>query len=85
MSNNPTNVKNTEKTKELPEILSDMAKTDDGKGMSKLYQQTSFAKAMDDNNKEALKVAAEKGFNVAAKHMMKQAGGDYGRMRSMYG
>ena len=57
----------------------------DGKEMAKIYQQTGFAKAMDDNNKEALKVAAEEGMDAAAKHMMSNAGGDYARMRSMYG
>jgi len=66
-------------------IIRDMVQADDGKETAKLYQQTGFAKAMDDNNKEALKVAAEEGIDAAAKHMMKQAGGDYGRMRSMFG
>ena len=71
---------------QLTEILRDMVQADDdGKEMAKIYQQTGFAKAMDDNNKEALKVAAEEGMDAAAKHMMKQAGGDYARMRSMFG
>ena len=75
-----------EKPEELTEILRDMVQADDdGKEMAKIYQQTGFAKAMDDNNKEALKVAAEEGMGAAAKHMMKQAGGDYARMRSMFG
>ncbi len=58
---------------------------DDGRSMAQMFLQTGFAKTMDDNNKEALKVAAEKGMDEAAKHMMDQAGGDYGRMRSMFG
>lgn len=73
------------KPQTVPKIIRDMVQADDGKEMAKLYQQTGFAKAMDDNNKEALKVAAEEGMDAAAKHMMKQAGGDYSRMRSMFG
>ncbi len=40
---------------------------------------------MDAANKEALKVLAEKGPDKAADFMMSMAGGDYARMRSMYG
>ena len=40
---------------------------------------------MDEQNKTAMKVWANKGPNVAAAYMMHQAGGDYSRMRSMYG
>jgi len=39
----------------------------------------------DDPNTEALKVLAEKGPKRAADFMMEKAGGDYARMRSMYG
>jgi hypothetical protein len=39
----------------------------------------------DDPNTEALKVLAEKGTKRAADFMMEKAGGDYARMRSMYG
>jgi hypothetical protein len=49
------------------------------------YLKTPMAKAMDDNNKKAMKVWANKGAEVAVNYMMHQAGGDYGRMRSMYG
>ena len=49
------------------------------------YLKTPMAKAMDDNNKKAMKVWANKGPEVAVNYMMHQAGGDYGRMRSMYG
>ena len=49
------------------------------------YLKSSAAKGMDDNNKKAMKVWANKGTEVAVKYMMHQAGGDYSRMRSMYG
>ena len=49
------------------------------------YLKTPMAKGMDDNNKKAMKVWANKGTEVAVNYMMYQAGGDYGRMRSMYG
>jgi hypothetical protein len=60
-------------------------RVDTEKNFAKGYQQTGFGKAMDDNNKKALDVMANKGMNEAAKHMMDMAGGDYARMRSMYG
>ena len=43
------------------------------------------AESLDAANKEALKVLAEKGPEKAADFMMSMAGGDYARMRSMYG
>ena len=49
------------------------------------YLKTDTAKGMDEQNKTAMKVWANKGTEVAAAYMMHQAGGDYGRMRSMYG
>ena len=49
------------------------------------YLKTDTAKGMDEQNKTAMKVWANKGPAVAAQYMMHQAGGDYGRMRSMYG
>tara|TARA_B100000575_G_C23142926_1_gene665687 strand:+ start:1496 stop:1810 length:315 start_codon:yes stop_codon:yes gene_type:complete len=49
------------------------------------YLKSSAAKGMDDNNKKAMKVWANKGTEVAVNYMMHQAGGDYARMRSMYG
>ena len=52
---------------------------------SQNYLNTPMAKAMDDKNKTAMKVWANKGTDVAVNYMMHQAGGDYGRMRSMYG
>jgi len=44
-----------------------------------------LAPLMDAANKEALKVLVEKGPDKAADFMMSMAGGDYARMRSMYG
>ena len=58
---------------------------EEGKNFAKSYQQTQFGEAMNDNNKKALDVMAKKGANKAANYMMAQAGGDYGRMRSMFG
>jgi len=58
---------------------------DNEMNFAKGYQQTSFGKAMDDNNKKALDVMAKKGADEAANYMMAQAGGDYARMRSMFG
>ena len=43
------------------------------------------AESLDAANKEALKVLVEKGPDKAANFMMSMAGGDYARMRSMYG
>ena len=60
-------------------------RVDTEKNFAKGYQQTGFGKAMDDTNKKALDVMANKGMNEAAKHMMDMAGGDYARMRSMFG
>ena len=47
--------------------------------------QAQPAEPMDAANKEALKVLVEKGPDKAADFMMSMAGGDYARMRSMYG
>ena len=48
-------------------------------------QSASEPQPLDAANKEALKVLAEKGPEKAADFMMSMAGGDYARMRSMYG
>jgi hypothetical protein len=79
------NIKNEPET--LTEVIHDKIKedNDDGQGLAQAYQKTGFGKAMDENNKKALDVAANKGWNEAANHMMASAGGDYGRMRSMFG
>ena len=60
-------------------------RVDSEKNFAKGYQETKFGKAMDDNNKKALDVMAKKGGDEAAKYMMEMAGGDYARMRSLYG
>ena len=60
-------------------------KLEEGKNFAKSYQQTQFGKAMDDNNKKALDVMANKGADEAAKYMMNRAGGDYSIMISMFG
>lgn len=48
-------------------------------------QTVPLAESLDAANKEALKVLVEKGPDKAADFMMSMAGGDYARMRSMYG
>ena len=60
-------------------------KLDQEKSFAKGYKQTEFGKSMDENNKNALDVMANKGMNEAGKYMMSQAGGDYAKMRSMFG
>ena len=55
------------------------------KATAKAYQKTSFGKSMDENNKKALDVAAKEGWEKSAVYMMNQSGGDYSRMRSMFG
>jgi len=69
----------------LEEESGELCDIERGKNFAKGYQQTGFGKAMNDNNKKALDVMANKGMNEAAKHMMDMAGGDYAKMRSMYG
>jgi hypothetical protein len=68
-----------------PLHINNLSQQDNGRSFARAYQQTRFGKSMNDKNKEALKVAAEQGFEASAKFMMEQAGGDYARMRSMYG
>lgn len=59
-----------------------------GEGVAKLYQQTSFAKNMDEYNKQALNVWATEGVDAAIKHMFTDNNGNqlsYADMRSRYG
>ena len=72
-----------EKDVENPEEFDDRVDTE--KNFAKGYQKTVFGKTMDDDNKKALDVMANKGGDEAAKYMMNMAGGDYARMRSMFG
>ena len=55
------------------------------KEFAKSYLETPLANQMDETNKNAMKVWKEDGANAAIKHMMDSAGGDYSRMRSMFG
>jgi len=55
------------------------------KAFAKSYLETQLANQMDETNKNAMKVWKEDGANAAIKHMMDSAGGDYSRMRSMFG
>lgn len=40
---------------------------------------------IENENKKAMQVMVTEGPDAAAKHMMQMAGGDYSRMRMMYG
>ena len=52
---------------------------------AKSYLKTSMGKSMDDNNKKAMNIVANQGFEASVDFMMKSAGNDYSKMRSMYG
>jgi hypothetical protein len=78
---------NIQQMRKSPQLFDDRKplEVETGKEMAKEYQKTRFGKSMDENNKNALEVAANKGWDDAAQYMMDQAGGDYGKMRSMFG
>ena len=57
----------------------------EGQKFAQDYKKTVIAQCMDEPNKKALDVMAKEGANAAVNHMMNMAGGDYSRMRSMYG
>ena len=59
--------------------------TQDSKAFAKSYLETPLANQMDETNKKAMNVWKEGGADAAVKHMMDSAGGDYSRMRSMFG
>jgi hypothetical protein len=59
--------------------------TQDSKAFAKSYIETPLANQMDETNKKAMNVWKEGGANAAVKYMMDSAGGDYSRMRSMFG
>ena len=59
--------------------------TQDSKAFAKSYLETPLANQMDETNKKAMNVWKEGGANAAIKYMMDSAGGDYSRMRSMFG
>ena len=78
------------KPQTVPEIIRNKIKEDpSGKAAAKLYQQTGFAKAMDEPNKKALDVMANEGTDAAIKYMFTdQESGrqlSYAEMRSRYG
>ena len=58
---------------------------DNDKAFAKSYLETPLANHMDDTNKNAMKIWKNDGVDAAVKHMMNSAGGDYSRMRSMFG
>lgn len=68
---------------------SDKEKNEKEKEFAKEYMKTSFAKKMDKNNKEALKIWEEKGLETSIQHMFtEQKTGNtisYAEMRSKYG
>ena len=55
------------------------------KAFAKSYLETPLANHMDETNKNAMNVWKNDGVDAAVKHMMDSAGGDYSRMRSMFG
>ena len=55
------------------------------KAFAKSYLETPLANQMDETNKNAMNVWKNDGVDAAVKHMMNSAGGDYSRMRSMFG
>ena len=67
-------------------LLSEKDKSPDTKRFVKtVIKNTGVYDAMDDANKKAADVLEKDGADAAAKYMMNMAGGDYARMRSMYG
>lgn len=58
---------------------------DNDKAFAKSYLETPLANHMDETNKNAMNVWKNDGVDAAVKHMMDSAGGDYSRMRSMFG
>ena len=58
---------------------------DNDKEFAKSYLETPLANHMDETNKNAMNVWKNDGVDAAVKHMMNSAGGDYSRMRSMFG
>ena len=55
------------------------------KDFAKVYKKSGFYDMMDDDNKKIMNVWEKEGSDKAVKQMMENAGGDYARMRSMYG
>jgi len=57
----------------------------DDKEMCKLVRDEGIYNLMDEQNKSAMNAWENGGASAAVKYMMDSAGGDYARMRSMYG
>lgn len=66
-------------------LLSEKNKNDTKTFIQRVVKDTGAYNAMDDANKKAADVMEKDGAEAAAKYMMNMAGGDYARMRSMYG
>lgn len=79
-----SSTKNNNQHKHMQEHTQQQEHTQD-KAFAKSYLETPLANQMDETNKNAMKVWKEDGANAAIKHMMDSAGGDYSRMRSMFG
>ena len=88
---NNTHASESLTTKELEELLNskelrdDVKNGDDKAFIKKVVKDTGAYNAMDDANKKAADVMEKDGAEAAAKYMMSMAGGDYARMRMMYG
>ena len=88
---NNTHTSESLTTKELEELLNSKELRDDVKNgdnkafIKKVVKDTGAYDAMDDANKKAAEVFEKNGSEAAVKHMMSMAGGDYARMRMMYG
>tara|TARA_B000000609_G_C24145384_1_gene333857 strand:+ start:576 stop:863 length:288 start_codon:yes stop_codon:yes gene_type:complete len=66
-------------------LLSEKEKNDTKTFVQTVVKDTGVYDAMDDANKKAADIMEKDGADAAAKYMMNMAGGDYARMRSMYG
>lgn len=77
--------KQQQKQEQQHKQTQEQQQTQDGKAFAESYLETPLANQMDETNKNAMKVWKKDGVNAAVKHMMDSAGGDYARMRSMYG
>ena len=88
---NNTHASESLTAKELEELLNSKELGDavrDGNHkefVQKVVKDTGAYDSMDDANKKAADVMAKNGPEAAAKYMMNMAGGDYARMRMMYG
>ena len=88
---NNTHASESLTTKEVEELLNSKELRDDVKNgdskafIQKVVKDTGAYDARDDANKKAADLMEKNGAEAAAKYMMNMAGGDYARMRMMYG